>query len=290
MGAEVEEPALSVIVPVYRQWALLPGLLAALGAQEGAPEFEIIVVDNEPAAGAPPPKVPPGLALRRLACETPGSYAARNAGALAARGAVLVFTDADCLPCPGWLAALAAGAAAHPGGLLAGPVEVVGGTPPNPCEIYDMIRGIPQARYVARGYAATANLAVPRAVFAATAGFDARRFSGGDAEFCRRAGAAGHPLRLIPEAVTRHPARADWAELEAKARRIKGGQVRAGPPLRRIAWTLRTLAPPLRDIRAYRRAEAPADWRRTAVRLRLRLWRVELAEMLRLLAGGAPRR
>ena len=309
MGAAPEAPALlpgpvlvpglfSVIVPVYRQWDLLPRLLADLAGQRAAPgfevpAFEVILVDNDPGApgeGARAPRDPPGLALRRVACATPGSYVARNAGAAAARGAWLVFTDADCAPEPFWLAALAAAAAAHPGTLLAGPVAVVGGDPPNPCEIYDMIRGIPQARYVARGYAATANLAVPAAVFAALGGFDARRFSGGDAEFCRRAGAVGHPLRLVAEAVTRHPARADWAELEDKARRIKGGQIRGGPPLRRIAWSLRTLLPPLRDARAYLGAAAPRRWRAIAVALRFRLWRVELAEMLRLLAGGAPRR
>lgn len=297
--------AVSVIVPVYRQWEMLPLLLADLAAQEGAPSFEVIVVDNDPGTPGPRPGAPDiaarfashseiraetraetRFALRHIGCATPGSYAARNAGAAVARGGIFVFTDADCRPLPSWLAALTA--AAEPGALLAGPVEVVGGASPNPCEIYDMIRGIPQARYVARGYAATANLAVPAAVFAALGGFDPRRFSGGDAEFCRRAGAAGHPLRLVGAAVTRHPARADWGELEAKARRIKGGQIRGGPLPRRIAWTLRTPLPPLRDTRAYLRAEAPWRWRRTAVALRFRLWRVEVAEMLRLLAGGTP--
>ncbi|HVL21625.1 MAG TPA: hypothetical protein VM422_11700, partial [Amaricoccus sp.] len=178
-----------------------------------------------------------------------------------------------------------------PEALLAGPVELFpASAAPNPCEIYDMIRGIPQARYVARGYAATANLAVPRAVFEALGGFASARFSGGDAEFCRRAGAAGHPLRLVPGAVTRHPTRADWAELAAKARRIKGGQIRSGPLPRRIAWGLRTLLPPVRDTRAYLAAEAPRRWRWIAVGLRVRLWGVELAEMFRLLAGGSPGR
>lgn len=307
----VEAPALSVIVPVYRQWEMLPLLLADLAAQEGAPPFEVIVVDNEPDTPGPRPGAPDTpdhpetrpashpeiraepraetrFALRPVGCATPGSYAARNAGAAVARGGIFVFTDADCRPLPSWLAALAA--AAEPGALLAGPVEVVSGEIPNACEIYDMIRGIPQARYVARGYAATANLAVPAAVFTALGGFDPRRFSGGDAEFCRRAGAAGHPLRLVGAAVTRHPARADWDELAAKARRIKGGQIRGGPLPRRIAWAFRTPLPPLRDTRAYLRAEAPWRWRRTAVALRFRLWGIEVAEMLRLLAGGTPER
>lgn len=287
-------PAYSVIVPVYRQWDHLPRLLGDLAAQTGAPDFEVIVVDNEPERPGPRPcpgsGPDSGLALRRLACAARGSYAARNEGARAARGRWLVFTDADCRPTPSWLAALAEAGGDGEAGLIAGPVEVVGGEDPNACEIYDMIRGIPQARYVARGYAATANLAVPAAVFAALGGFDPRRFSGGDAEFCRRAGAAGHPLRLVGAAVTRHPARADWGDLVSKARRIKGGQITAGPLPRRIAWSLRTLLPPLRDSRAYLGAAAPWRWRRIAVATRFRLWGVELRETLRLLAGGTPER
>ena len=80
---------------------------------------------------------------------------------------------------------------------------------------------------------------------------------GGDADFCRRAGRAGHPLRLVAGAVVAHPARADWAELAAKARRVKGGQVAAGPLPRRAAWVLRSLCPPLTDSRLILAAPFP---------------------------------
>ncbi|HVH04090.1 MAG TPA: glycosyltransferase, partial [Amaricoccus sp.] len=245
-------PRLSVIVPVHRQWDLVPELLAALAAQTLDPAaFELILVNND--APAPPPLSLPAE-IRVVDAPVPGAYAARNEGAAAARGVWLVFTDADCRPEPGWLAALAAatdaaGAAALP--LLAGPVRMLPPAAPSPWATYDLVRGIPQAAYVARGYAATANLAVPRAVFAALGGFDARRRSGGDADLCRRAGRAGHPLALVEAAVVAHPCRADWALLATKARRIKGGQIAAGPLPRRVAWTLRTLAPPLADSRAY---------------------------------------
>jgi glycosyltransferase involved in cell wall biosynthesis len=278
-------PAISVVVPVHRHWELLPGLLAALAAQT-RPDFELIVVDNDPEPG-PAPALPPGARLLRE--PAPGSYAARNAGAAAARGALLAFTDADCRPDPGWLAALAAAAAAEPGALLAGPVRMIPPAQPTACARYELVRGIPQARYVARGYGATANLAVPAAIFRALGGFDGTRRSGGDAEFCRRAGRAGHPLRLTDAAVD-HPCRSDWPGLARKARRIKGGQVRAGPLPRRIAWTLRTLAPPVTDTRAYLAAPHPWLDRLAAVAVRFRLWGVELAETARLLAGGEPER
>lgn len=284
-------------MPVYRHWALVPDLLAALARQTLPPgRAEILLVDNEPEAApeaaAPRPALPANA--RILPGPRPGSYAARNQGAAAARGAALVFTDADCRPDPGWLAALAAALAADRAAgrsrMLAGPVRMEPPDPANPWSVYDRIRGVPQAAYIARGYAATANLAVPAALFHALGGFAEARFSGGDAEFCRRAGAAGHGLALVPEAAVAHPCRTRWAEIAQKARRTKGGQVGAGPLPRRLAWLARTLCPPVRDSLAYLRAEAPLGERLTAIAVRGRVWGVELAETARLLAGGRPER
>lgn len=287
-GAEAA-PRLSVIVPVYQSWGDLPGLLAALAAQE-LRDFELIIVDNEPEArpeAAVRSALPADPPFRLLSAPAPGSYAARNAGAAVAQGARLVFTDADCRPVPGWLAAFAAADARAP--LLAGPVRMRLGPDPGPWEIYDAVRGIPQERYIRRGYATTANLSVTAAVFRALGGFDATRFSGGDAEFCRRAGAAGQGIALVPGAVVDHPARASRAASLAKARRIKGGQVAAGPARRRALWTLRSLMPPLREMAAYLR-DRRHPWRHRLVAgaVRLRLWGAELAEIVRLLVLRHP--
>lgn len=288
------DPALSVIVPVFRHWDLVPGLLAALADQDmGADAVEILLVDNDPGTVPPPVALPANA--RILPGPVPGSYAARNAGAAAARGALLVFTDADCRPRPGWLAALAEAARATPDTLLAGPVAMDPAPATedgrvNPYAAYDRIRGIPQALYVAHGYGATANLAVPRAVFERLGGFDAGRFSGGDAAFCRRAGRAGHPVRLVAEAVVGHPVRADWETLATKARRVKGGQITGGTARSRATWLLRSLTPPLRATLRFLRAEAPWAERRAAIGVLYRLWGLELAEIARLLAGGRPER
>ena len=297
----------SVIVPVYRDGALLSGLLEALAAQVGQgpqagqagqpPAFELIVVDNDPdndlhgdshGPGLLPPLPPLPFAARVLPCATPGSYAARNAGAAVARGAHLAFTDADCRPAPDWLAAMATALKAHPGAILAGPVVLDPGPAPTPWAIFDTVRGIPQAAFVRRGYGATANLALARGLFARLGGFDAARLSGGDAEFCRRAGRAGVPMRYVAAAAVHHPARASRAALETKARRIKGGQVASGPPLRRLLWTLRSLVPPVREMTAYALSPHPWRWKVTACRVRMRLWAVELAELTRLLILRRP--
>lgn len=282
-------PRFSIIVPVYGGWGDLPGLLAALEAQEMR-DFELIIVDNE-AEPRPEASVRAGLparpAFRLLHCPAPGSYAARNAGAGIAVGVRLVFTDADCRPVPGWLAAFAVADGGAP--LLAGPVRMRMGPEPGPWEIYDAVRGIPQERYVGRGYATTANLSVPAMLFHRLGGFDAARFSGGDAEFCRRAGAAGQGIALVAGAVVEHPARAGRAASLAKARRIKGGQVAAGPTRRRVLWVLRSLVPPVRDMAAYLRDRRhPLRHRLVAGGIRLRLWAAELAEMARLLLLRRP--
>jgi hypothetical protein len=283
-------PLFSVIIPVYRHWPLVYRLLEGLAAQRlSQVSFEVILVNNAPEEPLPPLALPGNA--RIVDCAAPGAYVARNAGVAAATGAVLVFTDADCRPESDWLAALARASREAPGALLAGPVETVrGDAPPNRYESYDRLRGIPQARYVRNGYAATANLSVPMRVFGALGGFEEDRFSGGDAEFCRRAGRAGHPILFVPDAVVAHAGRTGWEELATKARRVKGGQIKAGPLSRRALWFLRTLTPPLRAADRFRRADAPLGERLAAIRVLFALWFVELGEMARLLAGGMPER
>jgi glycosyltransferase involved in cell wall biosynthesis len=283
----------SVIVPVYQHWALVSGLLACLQRQT-LPQaaFETILVDNGSADLVVPEDLPVNVQVAR--CLEPGSYAARNHGAGMASGEWLAFTDADCLPAPEWLQSLddAIERWKDRPALLAGSVEVVAASgKPGYGEIYDMVRGIPQSRYVSRGYGATANLAVPKALFVELGGFDAQRFSGGDAEFCRRAGAAGHAIHYVPRARVDHPARVSWQEIETKARRVKGGQVAAGRPWRRRIWMLATLVPPVAHAwRLLAASQHPLSHRLKAILVLHRVWVVELHELIRLLRGGGAER
>ncbi len=96
-------PTVSVIIPAYRAWDVLPGCLEALRQQVGDVSFETIVVASGVDSGESPlaARFPD---VRFLLCRErkfPG--VARNLGAAAARGELLLFLDADCELAPGGL-------------------------------------------------------------------------------------------------------------------------------------------------------------------------------------------
>lgn len=111
-------PSVSVVVPFHNRAALLRELLAGLARQAGVEgaDVEVILVDdgsNDGAAAGASGAVVVGRPVRVLTCERAGAVAARQVGVAAARGDILAFTDSDCVPEPGWLAA---GMAAIAGG------------------------------------------------------------------------------------------------------------------------------------------------------------------------------
>jgi cellulose synthase/poly-beta-1,6-N-acetylglucosamine synthase-like glycosyltransferase len=157
-----------------------------------------------------------------------GSYAARNAALdVVLEGCDFVaFTDSDCLVSPQWLMAHAAALQRAP--LSGGAIDVTLRQRPSAAEFVDRHRHLRQEAYVTtQGYAATANLAVRREVLEQMR-FDESLRSGGDAEFCLRAGAAGHALHYTPDAVVEHPARRTSRAVMKKIRRICSG-IRGNP-------------------------------------------------------------
>jgi glycosyltransferase involved in cell wall biosynthesis len=98
-------PSVSVVVPVRNGEDTIADLLQALANQAGAPDdTEIIVVDNGSTDCTRDIVRAAGVTL--LEESKPGPSSARNRGTHAARGDVIAYTDADCMPTRRWLSAL----------------------------------------------------------------------------------------------------------------------------------------------------------------------------------------
>ncbi|WP_334078978.1 glycosyltransferase family 2 protein [Microbulbifer sp. M83] len=287
MGVEI-----SIIIPVFEQWEFVPDLLDCLYAQSyPMDKVEVLLVDN----GSREISVPDNLRdnIRILHCKTRGAYAARNWGVQHSRGEWLVFTDADCLPSKSWLGEIATLACSKERGdvFIAGRVDSVNKEDPSAYEIFDMVRGIPQEHYVRRGYAATANLSVPRSLIKRIGGFNERLFSGGDAEFCRRATQKDFRLVYTDAAVVAHRTRASWNAIATKARRVKGGQLTCKSRGHKLWVYIRTLlSPGITSVRLFRNRRFPFKYRFIASFVYLRVWGVELLELLRVSFGCEPER
>ncbi|MDQ7857856.1 MAG: glycosyltransferase [Armatimonadota bacterium] len=123
-------PRVSVVVPCHDAAAVLPRTLAALDAQTLEPGvFEVVVVDDGSSdATAEIAERWPGAVRPHVIRQTnQGLAAARNRGAAAARGDVLLFLDADVLAQPDLVARHLDRHAASPA-----PLAVQGRTVPTP--------------------------------------------------------------------------------------------------------------------------------------------------------------
>ncbi len=196
-------PFASVVVPARDAAAILPALLASLAGQDlDRGELEVVVVDN--ASRDATALVAESAGARVVTEQIPGRARARNTGAAAARGRRLLFVDADCVAEPGWARALVA--CLEGASLVAGPVRLRSGDPPNAVERLERLWRFDQEGHVRRdGWAASANLAMRCEAFEAVGGFDAGfERIGEDVDLCLRAAGVGHALAFCPEAVVSH--------------------------------------------------------------------------------------
>jgi GT2 family glycosyltransferase len=99
-------PGVSVVVPAYNSEGTVGACLRALLAQDVSEPYEIIVVDDGSTDRTAEVAEGFGRRVRVLRQANRGAGAARNAGTAAALGEIVLFTDADCEPVPGWARAL----------------------------------------------------------------------------------------------------------------------------------------------------------------------------------------
>jgi GT2 family glycosyltransferase len=212
-------PLVSVVVPAWCAEASIVGCLESLSRQEGAPPFEVVVVDSSPddatgRAVAPFMRDRGGrLDLHYLHLKDrafPGT--ARNRGVALARSSSLLFLDADIRAAPDLLCrageALSGGEAVVGGRIDPGAERAVSARLRHIFEFKESMAGVP-ARPTWQ--LPTACLAVPRAIFTQAGGFPDLRASE-DWLFNWRLWQSGTPMRFDPALRIVHETRAGWAE------------------------------------------------------------------------------
>ena len=207
------QPLVSVIVPARDAAATLSACLAALRPQLAELEpAELIVVDDGSNDATADIAEQHGARVVRLSGQGPA--AARNAGARAARGELLLFLDADCLPLAGCLAALVRAfddsAVSGLRGAYAGPQSTALGRFIQ-LELEEKQDRMAASRQVT--VIDTVCAAYRREVFCRHNGFDERfpATSAEDVELSFRLTAAGARLLFVPEAqVVHHHADQLW--------------------------------------------------------------------------------
>jgi glycosyltransferase involved in cell wall biosynthesis len=197
-------PLISVIIPTRDRPQALARCLESLGAQTVIDQLELIVVDDGSVGAREVASVARSSARTRLIRrDGSGPAAARNAGARAAHGPFLCFTDDDCAPRPDWAERLvealergadaAAGVTLSGGGALADASELVAHAP----------AGLPSGGDLP--FAPSNNVACTRNLFESIQ-FDESfpGAAGEDRDWCARLTLAGYVLRSEPTACVVH--------------------------------------------------------------------------------------
>ncbi len=193
----------SIVIPAYRAQATLGACLDALRAQL-LPDDEVIVVVDEASYETTRALAEPRGA--RVLTPNRGAAAARNLGAARARGEIVLFLDADCVPERNWRRAMLAPFA---------DAEIVGacgmkrthqrGIVPRFIQLefdyrYDNERALRYIDFVDSGTAA-----YRREVFLREGGFDTRLSDAEDVDLSYRLSERGYKMAFAAEAVVYHP-------------------------------------------------------------------------------------
>jgi glycosyltransferase involved in cell wall biosynthesis len=209
---EPEQPLFSIIIPTYARPRQLAACLQSLARLDYPQDrFEVIVVDDgsETSPEAVAASFCGQLDLTLLTQQHAGPAAARNTGALWAKGEILAFTDDDCAPAPDWLQNLAArfdtaADCAVGGRTLNALADNLYSTASQ--LIVDVVYTHYNANPNQASFFATNNLAVPADRFKKTGGFDATFFPfvSEDRDFCNRWLHQGYRMIHAPEVLVYH--------------------------------------------------------------------------------------
>jgi glycosyltransferase involved in cell wall biosynthesis len=203
-------PVISVVVPTKGRIGPLERCLEALrGSRYPAESFEVVVVNDRGGerVEALVRRFDDVLDVATTSPSGTGPSAARNAGALEARGRHVAFTDDDCEPAPEWLSALEAALVANEGAAVGG--EVRNGVPESTGAVAtQMVVDALQAEWNrdpnAPRFFPSSNVAFPLQDFRAIGGFDEGFRYAEDRELCERWVRSGRAFVHARDAVVIH--------------------------------------------------------------------------------------
>ena len=217
-----EDPvrSVSVVIPVRDAAGTLGEQLEALAGQRFDGEWEVVVADNGSAdrTGEVIARWATRLPTLRVvdASDRPGANHARNVGAGAAHGELVLFCDADDVVAPGWIEAMARAAASAD--VLGGRLDEV--TLNDPTLRAWRKKGLQPSGRLPVGvngflpYAVSANCGVRADVLRALGGWNEEYpYGGDDVELSWRAQLRGYRLAFVPDAVVRYRYRAGLRSL-----------------------------------------------------------------------------
>lgn len=290
---------ISVVIPTCHRNDLLALCLERLAPGKQtlpAGEYEVIVTDDGRVSTAEGMIAQDFPWARWVAGPKDGPAANRNNGARNARGEWIAFTDDDCLPDAGWLAAIAAAGER---------VDVVEGRTVIPDFVDNpFLQGV---RNENGSNFWSCNLAVRRSVFEKLGGFDQdfKEAADEDIEFGWRFRQAGHPHCFARDALILHPVRQlTWGHIWKRVKMTRwhelldlkrGGERVVQQPMAAavVGSVLGYLMATLRTTWHLVKKFDPSEWRTRLFWQGLRwatlpfvlpyiaIWRVRFARMLR---------
>jgi cellulose synthase/poly-beta-1,6-N-acetylglucosamine synthase-like glycosyltransferase len=109
-GVSITAKTASIIIPTFNGASRIGHCLDSLVKQAAGRGVEILVVDDGSTDNTADVVngYASGSSVRLIRQANAGPASARNHGALESRGAILLFTDDDCVPMPDWLEAMLA--------------------------------------------------------------------------------------------------------------------------------------------------------------------------------------
>jgi GT2 family glycosyltransferase len=203
-------PIVSVVIPTHNRHDKLAETLAPLRHQSlSADDYEIIVVDD---GSTPPVELPvrgDGPMLRLIRRGGGERSAARNAGADAARGELLVFLDDDITVGPDFLTAHYRAHQEWPGALAVGSIRLPEETARTPFgrfrqRLEDEVIPGQRGPVSMNNFCAAANMSIARRRFMELGGFDTGIASSEDQDLALRHTGSGGRIVFIPEARVVH--------------------------------------------------------------------------------------